>query len=299
MPDAAAPARAAFERACAWDVAVRKPGNVSRHSAGHRMQAQMFLDSACACAPALCAAGASVGERIEAAVRATQAAVGCNTNLGIVLLCAPTAWACEALAAQGQATTEAALRKAWQRAMAQLSLADAEHAYRAIALAQPGGLGEAPEQDVRAAPSLGLRAAMALAADRDRIAAQYRDAAAELFDIGLPVLAAHDGTTLFAPGPTTLAQVSEADAAAVQHLYLALLASGPDSHIVRKHGEAVAHSVMAQAVPWLRRAEQGELLDTHPGFAAWDETLKAGGINPGTTADMTVATLMIWGLHRA
>ena len=30
-------------------------------------------------------------------------------------------------------------------------------AFRAIAQAQPGGLGDAPEQDVRAAPTLGLR----------------------------------------------------------------------------------------------------------------------------------------------
>ena len=35
---------------------------------------------------------------------------------------------------------------------------------------------------------------------------------------------------------------------------------------------------------------------TSPAFAAWDESLKAQGINPGTSADLTVATLMIAGL---
>lgn len=294
---AAAKARAAFLRACAWDVAVRKPGNVSRHSAGHRMQAQMFLDSAQACAAPLCATGAMVGARIEAAVRATQVAVGCNTNLGIVLLCAPTATAFEAMLAAGRPASTTALRQAWQDVMAGLSVGDAEHAYRAIGLAQPGGLGDAPEQDVREAPSLNLRAAMALAAGRDRIAAQYRDAGAGLFDIGLAALASRAGLALFDADPATVESPNTAHTAAVQHVYLAFLASAPDSHIVRKHGEALAHSVMKQAAPWLALAEQGEVLDTQPGYAAWDETLKAQGINPGTSADLTVASLMLWGLH--
>ena len=85
----------AFLHACALDVAVRKPGNVSQGSAGHRMQAEQFLRSAEVSAPALTLSGASVGQRIEAAMRATWAAVGCNTNLGIVLLCAPLAAAAE------------------------------------------------------------------------------------------------------------------------------------------------------------------------------------------------------------
>ena len=41
-------ARSAFLCACRLDVAVRKPGNVSRASPGHGMQAAMFLASAAA-----------------------------------------------------------------------------------------------------------------------------------------------------------------------------------------------------------------------------------------------------------
>ncbi len=78
---------------------MRKPGNVSLHSAGHDMRAQQFLDSARASAPALFDPRAGVGARIEAAVRATRAVAGCNTNLGILLLCAPLARAHERLAA--------------------------------------------------------------------------------------------------------------------------------------------------------------------------------------------------------
>ena len=47
---------------------------------------------------------------------------------------------------------------------------DASEVYRAIRLANPGGLGSAEEQDVAAEPTITLLEAMRLAADRDGIA---------------------------------------------------------------------------------------------------------------------------------
>lgn len=267
--------QAAFLEACRLDVAVRKPGNVSLASPGHGMTAADFLASAEAAAPALVQPG-PVGERIEAAVAATWARVGCNTNLGIVLLCAPLAAAAE---------LGGTLRAAQQQVLAALTVADAEAAFRAIARANPGGLGTAPEQDVRAAPTLTLRAAMALAAQRDRIARHYAQGGAELFEVGL---AARREVAAPLAAPQT-----------VQAIYLAWLASAPDSHIVRKHGVAVAQSVMQAAVPWRARARAGEVLDADPAFAAWDAALKAARINPGTSADFTVATLMAAALVQA
>lgn len=288
----AARARQAFIQACGWDVAVRKPGNVSQCSAGHRMQAQMFLDSAESCASALCTPGATVGQRIEAAVAATWARVGCNTNLGIVLLCAPLARLAERPDCAPGASRDA-WRQAWQQEMAALSLADAQAAFRAIAQAQPGGLGEAPEQDVHQAPSVTLAQAMALAAGRDRIAAQYGNGAQALFEVGLPALAtgsrSHWRRLFDAPASPPDAEQT----AAVQAVYLALLASGPDSHIARKHGPALAHSVTREALSWWDALRQGRRPDTDPAFAAWDEQLKSRQINPGSTADLTVATLML------
>lgn len=268
----------AFLRACALDVAVRKPGNVSRASLGHGMQAEQFITSARVAAGPLFSAGARIGQRVEGAVRATQAAVACNTNLGILLLCAP-------LAAAAETGGGPPLRAAIERQLAALDLADAEAAFRAISLARPGGLGSAAEQDVNAAPTLDLRSAMALAAQRDRIALQYRDGFAELFEIGLAALP--QGFSL-GDGPP-----DEATTAAVQRLYLAWLASAPDAHIVRKHGPEVAQIVMAAAQDWARRADAGTRLDGHPDFAAWDQELKAHGVNPGTSADLTVATLLL------
>lgn len=286
---AAGIARTSFLRACELDVAVRKPGNVSRFSSGHGMQAAVFDASARASAEPLLRRGARVGERIEAAVAATWAVAGCNTNLGILLLCAPVARAFEQCP---DPANRAALRAALETVLSDLDVADARAAYRAIARARPGGLGTAPAEDVHAVPSIDLRAAMALAADRDSIARQYRDGYAELFELGVPPLA---GVLLDAPagaGDTP----APALAAAVQRVFLAFLARFPDSHIVRKHGPAVAHTVMCSAQVWQARARAGVDLDADPGFAAWDLELKEAGLNPGTSADLTVAALFIAGL---
>jgi triphosphoribosyl-dephospho-CoA synthase len=271
-------ARAAFLRACALDVAVRKPGNVSVASPGHGMQAQQFVASAQAAAGPLFEAGRSVGERIEGAVAASFAAAGCNTNLGIVLLCAPLALALE------RRTAGQSLRQAVEAVLAALDVADARAAYRGIARANPGGLGEAAQQDVHAEPDMDLRAAMALAADRDSIARQYAEGFGDLFGLALRALP---------PGFSPMTASEAAVVAAVQRLYLCLLSRLPDSHIVRKHGQAVAQNVMSAAQPWHLRAKAGEPLDDDPAFAAWDADLKLLRVNPGTTADLTVATLFL------
>jgi triphosphoribosyl-dephospho-CoA synthase len=258
-------ARQAFLRACELDVTVRKPGNVSVVSPGHGMTAAQFVASARAAATPLFAAGARVGQRIESAVAASWAAAGCNTNLGIVLLCAP-------IAAAVERSPGTDLQPALDAVLADLDRDDAAAAFRAIAFVQPGGLGDAPAEDVRRPPSGGLREAMALAAERDSIARQYVNGYADLFGL--------------APaGPPT--------ALVAQRVFLTLLARLPDSHIVRKHGESVAQTVMSAAQRWQRQAEAGALLDEWSDFIDWDHTLKSAGINPGTTADLTVAALLL------
>ena len=85
----------AYIAACRLELRALKPGNVHVLSEGHGMTVAQFEASALASAPALAAPGKPVGERIRDAVAATHAAVGCNTNLGIVLLAAPLMAAAE------------------------------------------------------------------------------------------------------------------------------------------------------------------------------------------------------------
>jgi len=276
-----AAARRAFVEACTLDVETRKPGNVSRAAPGHGMDADLFVASAAAAAAPLFSLGRRVGARIEGAVRASVAAAGCNTNLGIVLLCAPLAAACERVPADGGA---AALHATLRGVLDALDVEDARAAYRAITLAHPAGLGTVPEHDVASRARIGLREAMVLAADRDRIAWQYAHGYADVFELGLPAFR----TALAAAGAA-----ADAPARAMQRVHLEFLAAIPDSHIVRKHGRAEAHCVMAEAVPWRARARHGEALDEDPAFAAWDASLKARGLNPGTSADLAVATAFV------
>lgn len=84
-----------FRDACRQELAALKPGNVHVHSPGHGLEVRDFELSADAAAPHIAARGARVGARIRAAVEATWGAVATNTNLGIVLLCAPLAAAAE------------------------------------------------------------------------------------------------------------------------------------------------------------------------------------------------------------
>lgn len=287
----------AFVQACTLDVAVCKPGNVSLAAAGHGMQASQFIAAARAAAPALVQPQAGLGERVLAAVRASWQAAGCNTNLGIVLLCAPLAMAAQrcaqaepeaggALSGPGRAE---ALRLALRQVLTHTDAADAQQVYAAIALANPGGLGRRDEHDVRQPPRIGLLPAMALAAADDSIARLYVGHLAELFDLGLPWLLA-DGRT-----PADAAHAT----AQVQRAYLGWLSAFPDSHIVRKHGAALAHTVMVAAQRW--QAEAPTMADLpapqrQARWLAWDAQLKQQGLNPGTSADLTVATLMLAGL---
>ena len=124
-----------FHEACLAELEALKPGNVHRFANGHNMSVGDFEKSAAAAAPAIGAPDLSVGERIEAAVEATREAVGQNTNLGIVLLAAPLAQA--ALDPSGHS-----LEDRLKEVLGSLTVEDACAAYRAIRLAEPGGLGQ-------------------------------------------------------------------------------------------------------------------------------------------------------------
>ncbi|MFO1073239.1 MAG: triphosphoribosyl-dephospho-CoA synthase [Geminicoccaceae bacterium] len=256
---------AAFVAACRAELLALKPGNVHVHAAGHGMTVRDFERSAEAAAPEIAASGRSVGERILAAVAATRAAVGQNTNLGIVLLAAPLAVAAE---------TGAGLAAVLDG----LTVADAAACYRAIRLAAPGGLGHAERHDVAEEPEVSLLEAMRAAAARDRIAWQYAHAFADVRGLGVARLRA-------------LRAAGWAEDRAVSATYLAFLGACADSHVLRKHGSATAERVRragAALERGLMRTADPTRLWTR--LRAFDQALKRRGINPGTSADLTVAS---------
>lgn len=261
---------AAFIASCRDEIEAPKPGNVHIFADGHGMTADEFLRSAEAAAPAMGYSPASVGDRILAAVEATWASVGMNTNLGIILLCAP-------LAAAAHAGGE--LRSALRKTLAELTRADAAAAFRAILRASPAGLGEARRHDVHDAPEATLLEAMREAADRDRIAFQYAFDFADVFETGFGALDDARQGRWSAPWP-------------VVGVYLAFLAGFPDSHISRKMGPASAAAVQIEARDVRDRfVRNSNPADALPDLLDFDRRLKAARLNPGTCADLTVATV--------
>jgi len=260
-----------FLAACRAEINALKPGNVHIHAAGHGMETAHFEASAAAAAPWIADVALNVGLRVQYSVEASIIAARMNTNLGILLLSAP-------LALAGGYASGAGLREDVAGILAGLDEEDAAAVFAAIRRANPGGLGAAPEQDVAAPPTVGLLEAMALAADRDRIARAYVTNFAEVFDFGLPTL---DRVRPLADDPSLM----------VTTLHMAYLAQLPDSHIARKYGSAVAEQVRKEA---LRHKRLWTPVATPNSFAellAFDADLKRRNLNPGTTADFVVATL--------
>ncbi|HTZ78439.1 MAG TPA: triphosphoribosyl-dephospho-CoA synthase [Stellaceae bacterium] len=266
--------RQAFLAACRAELEALKPGNVHVHADGHGMTVQDFLLSAEAAAAPLTVRGSAVGARIRAAIEASWAAVPLNTNLGIVLLAAPLLAAAE--------TGTGALRSRLARGMRSLTVADAVDAFAAIRRANPGGLGRAEAQDVGTDPTVTLLEAMRLAAGRDLIARQYATDYADVFDVGVVQIVAGRRAGIAPRWITSL-------------VFLHFLAAFPDSHIARKFGAATAEDVRAQAERLLGALPAAERERTAV-LLAFDRELKERGLNPGTSADLTVASLLASGL---
>jgi triphosphoribosyl-dephospho-CoA synthase len=265
---------AAGQLACLIETSAPKPGNVSPGRHFHDTRYEDFVASAVAIGPALAAAGRqSVGSTVLHAVTATSEWTTSNTNLGMILLLAPLARA--ALHAQG------ALRDELREVLLATTVTDATEVYQAIRIARPGGLGSSASEDVAAAPTVTLREAMLLAANRDNVAREYATDFAATFETGVPALRAARSAGL-------------AWSEATVETFLRLLATMPDTLIARKLGAAAAATVSRRA----REVEDAGGVRTEAGREALeelDDELRSpnNAYNPGTTAHLTCAAWFV------
>lgn len=269
--------RTAYEDACRQEIEAFKPGNVHVFAEGHDMTVAQFMTSASVSSEPLTDPKLPLGTRILEAVRATRNAVGTNTNLGIILLCAPLMLAAE--------TNSGDLRKSLDEALRDMDLEDTAAVFEAIVLASPGGLGSSSQHDVREKPTAHLLEAMREASARDSIALQYVTGYMDIFERGLPALEAAAARDESGMWPAVFA-------------YMEFLSSFPDSHVLRKYGQAIAEEVREEAAI-VRAAigRNGDQEDRIRILAAFDGRLKQRGINPGTSADLTVACLLVHNLR--
>ncbi len=264
----------AIRLACVLEASAAKPGNVHPRAAFADLTFEDFVRSAEVIAPVLAhTLDRGVGRTIFQAIEATRAVVTSNTNLGIVLLLAPLA----------AVPLDRPLRDGIDDVLGRLTRDDAAWVYRAIRLAQPGGLGTAASEDVADEPTGTLLEAMTLAAERDGVAAQYANGFAWVLQEGAPFLASigSDFATHWE--------------AAIIELQLRLMAKHPDTLIVRKCGTEVAQEASCRARHCLQSLaglplESDQRVECVIEFDHW---LRADGHrrNPGTTADLIAACL--------
>ncbi len=278
----------AYRNACIAEIEALKPGNVHIFADGHRLTVHDFIKSAEVTATIIAQPDLTVGERIFQSVKATQEAVSTNTNLGIILLCAPLINA--ALHDnQVAANVSYTIQQRLDYTLSQLTIEDAALTAQAIVLANPAGLGGSEVNDVHQITKVNLFELMASAQHKDRIAWQYANHFADILEFGLTrysqAMAQWQDITNNRRQNRTWATTA---------LYLSFLARQLDSHVVRKHGETLAKQLMQEALEmealyWA--ADNPKLVEKH--LLAWDASLKSRNINPGTSADLTVACLMV------
>ncbi|MDQ7089301.1 MAG: triphosphoribosyl-dephospho-CoA synthase [Methylococcales bacterium] len=265
-----------YHDACDIELQAFKPGNVSVYAEGHDMTIKDFQLSAMASMTPITNPNYSLGEKIYYAVKNTRDRVGCNTNLGIILLCAPLI---QALSTMSKGED---FRERLSKVLHATTRSDANWVFKAITLASPGGLGESAEADVHTVAQITLIDAMKIAENKDRVALQYTTNFKDIFDFS--ILRYNDAFKKW--GDLNWSAVAS---------YSALLSKFPDSHIERKYGNKYTEEVQIQM-----RLLNDILLSTdkpqqHEAMLyEIDTTFKKSGINPGTTADLTVATIFVF-----
>lgn len=278
-----------IEICCLMEATARKPGNVHPAAAFVDLGYDDFVHAAGAIGAPLAETGrVGVGRAVFNAIEATRRESASNVNLGIALLIAP-------LAAVDMKTP---LAEGIRDVMQRTTIEDAEQVYAAIRLARPGGLGQVQSQDVHDRPTINLRDAMVLAADRDRIAEQYATDFAFVLGLGrrwlldawrwcqdLGSVIPQMDSVLHLPGIVPWE-------AALIRFQLKLLADAPDSLVARKCGASVASELQQRAAE-LERHDWPARLTSWPALQGFDQWLRADGHrrNPGTTADLIAATL--------
>jgi triphosphoribosyl-dephospho-CoA synthase len=274
----AADVAALAQLACLLEVSAPKPGNVSpgRHFAD--LWFEDFLTSAVAIGPPFTrVADQALGETIRQAVEATACWTTTNTNLGMVLLLAPLARA----AVSSGGPNGPPLRTLLRDVLAKTTVDDARQVYAAIRRAAPGGLGRAAAQDVSGDPDVTLSEAMRLAADRDSVAREYATAFELTFEHGAPAIerARRDGLPW---------------SDAIVETFLRLLADIPDTHIARRTGMDAANRVSGFARQVLD-AGGVRSVEGRQAIEAMDAAIRdeRNSNNPGTTADLTAASIFV------
>lgn len=295
-----------LELAILFEVSADKPGNVNLTVGFEGTRYEHFLASAVAAAPSFESA-AELGIRVSRGEihlsdlglgRIIQNCVtdinvwqsGGNTLLGTVILLSPIA------VAAGMTHTEKGhifeipkLRENLRMIVESTTPEDAVDVYEAIKIANPSGLGKAPDLDVNDPYSekrilkekISLYQVFKIAEKYDMVCSEWVNNYPITFDAAYPFL---------------MEQVKKNKElnVTITHTFLKTLAEYPDTFIVRKVGIGKAQEVSSMARKILQLGGL-ETLKGRESLREFDLTLRKSGnlLNPGTTADIIAGALAL------
>ena len=293
-----------LETAILFEVSANKPGNVNFVVGFEGTRVEHFLASAVAAAPSfeeaarrgiavaddrLRLSDVGMGKLMKDCVADINAwQKGGNTLLGTVILFMPIAVAAGMTSLKNNAFNLSSLRRSIRKVVESTTPQDAFNLYDAIEIAKPSGLNGAPDLDVKANDSkirlikenVSLFEVFKIAASYDDVCFEWVNNFPITFDLAYPFMMKELKTKRLKT--------------AIVHTFLKVLSERPDTFISRKIGQAKAQEVSSGARKVL---EMGgvETSEGKESVILFDQKLRNSGndYNPGTTADITAATLAL------
>ncbi len=295
-----------LELAILFEVSADKPGNVNLIVGFEGTRYEHFLASAVAAAPyfelaAERGVAVSQGEIHVSDVELGRVIKDCiadvnvwqhggNTLLGTVILLSPIATAAGMTPTKEDYIFEIPkLRENVKFVVESTTPEDAVNVYEAIKIANPSGLGKAPELDINDPSSvnriikenISLFQVFKIASEYDRVCSEWVNNYPITFDVTYPYL---------------MEQIRETKDlnAAIIHTFLKVLAEYPDTFIARKVGIEKTQEVSSMAKEVLKFGG----LETSIGkelLHKFDNKLRSSSnlLNPGTTADIIATALAL------
>ncbi|HDI72797.1 MAG TPA: hypothetical protein ENF58_01540 [Candidatus Altiarchaeales archaeon] len=191
---------------------------------------------------------------------------GGNTHLGTLMLMIPIASAAGMCIPQRPRFNE--LRKNIRKIIEGSTVDDSRNFYKAIEIARVGGIRKLIKKDIS------FHELMEVSTKRDRIAEELTNGMKIIFEVGIPNL------EKFYNEKKNIRE-------AILWVYLLLLSKYPDTFIAKKVGILKAKEISEKAEEVLKGKISTEEFDRE---LRTDEN----SLNPGTTADMVAAILMLW-----
>lgn len=262
-----------------------KPGNVHRTRDYDDMEFEDFIISGIVIGESIKKACTGIdlknpqtGKYILEAVSETDKWIKNNTNLGIVMMITPIAQAASLSENFSQ------IRENVQKIMGETSVDDACHLYDAINIADAGGMGDQDEYDVASdsakeelkANGQTMYDVLKISAPWDMLAREMTSDMPAVFEIGYPTYS------------KLIENHSKNDACVLT--FLEILSQVPDTLISRKYGEDEALKVSMMTRDLLKLKDSSEFKDRLKEF---DDYLFKNKLNPGTTADLTAASIFV------